>query len=255
MKRTSGYCPRVPARASRHSSQSFNSRLKMYSVAAGAAGVGVLALAKPAQAEIVYTPADVRITASRLHNYPLDVNDDGTADFSINAAFHQSAHRSGGTSSITVKPAAGNGAVGYGGSALALTAGQRIGSGRKFVGQLMATVFSFSESIIRFGGPWANVKNRYLGLQFQIDGQTHYGWARLSVGGETLEAILTGYAYETTPNTPIVAGQTSGTDRASAAYEGGASVEQANATLAALALGSPALAFWRRKETEAIAGS
>jgi hypothetical protein len=255
MKRTSGSCPRVPARAGRQSSQSFNSRLKMYSVAAGAAGVGVLALAPPTQAEIAYTPTDVTITASRLHNYPLDLNNDGTPDFFIDATAHQSSHRSGVTSIIMVKPAVGNGAAGYaGGSALALMAGQRIGSGRKFVGRLMATVFTFSESVVRYGGPWTKVKNRYLGLQFQIDGQTHYGWARLSVGGETLEAKLTGYAYETTPNTPIVAGKTSGTDRASATKGGAPFESPANATLAALALGALALPFWRRQEMEAVAG-
>lgn len=58
-------------------------------------------------------------------------------------------------------------------------------------------------------GPW---KNRpgvgFLGAKFQIDGETHYGWIRLShtspKGG-----LMTGYAYETIPNKPIIAGATS----------------------------------------------
>jgi len=244
MKRTS-----APARII-ESSQQFNARLQMYSLAAGATGAGLLALASSASAEIVYTPANVTITESRLHNYALDVNHDGTADFSINATFETN-HRSGGNSVIFVKPATGNGAVGYRGSALALMAGQRIGSGRKFAGQVMATIFFFGEYPYGYGGQWSKVKNRYLGLQFQIDGQTHYGWARLSVGGSSLEAILTGYAYETIPNTPIVAGKTSGTDVASPVYEKQGIVgERCSATLAALALGAPALPFWRREENE-----
>jgi len=71
-----------------------------------------------------------------------------------------------------------------------------------------------------FFDSWANggkgVTRRYLGLKFQIYGQTHYGWARLSVHFEGaaggLEAHLTGYAYETIPNKPIIAGKTHGPD-------------------------------------------
>ena len=72
---------------------------------------------------------------------------------------------------------------------------------------------------IRFGGPWANdgngVKNRYLGLKFAIKGKTHYGWARLNVSMTgplqvNITATLTGYAYETIPNKPIITGKTHG---------------------------------------------
>jgi len=61
-------------------------------------------------------------------------------------------------------------------------------------------------------GDWANVSNRYLGLEFQINGRTHYGWARLSVqvGYVYVNATLTGYAYETIPGKSIIAGKTHG---------------------------------------------
>jgi hypothetical protein len=245
MKRTS-----APARIDQ-SSRQFNARLQMYSLAASATGVGLLALAPSVSAEIVYTPANVTIDVRNLHSYALDVNNDGTADFFINATYRQSVDQSGGTSRIMLNPAAGNGAVGYGGkSALALTTGQRIGSGRKFAGKHMATLHTFIGTEFTFYGQWANVKNRYLGLQFQIDGQTHYGWARLSVGGRLLQARLTGYAYETMPNTPIAAGKTSGADVAPVAYQRSVSGREFNATLAALALGAPALPFWRKEENE-----
>jgi hypothetical protein len=61
-----------------------------------------------------------------------------------------------------------------------------------------------------------DVVNHYLGLNFQVNGQTHYGWARLSVllhcgrGGCSYVVTLTGYAYETIAGNPILAGQTSG---------------------------------------------
>jgi hypothetical protein len=65
-------------------------------------------------------------------------------------------------------------------------------------------------------GPWANVRNRYLGLKFiSVKGQIHYGWARLNVSvavKKKITALLTGYAYETTPKKPIVTGKTKGPD-------------------------------------------
>jgi hypothetical protein len=59
-------------------------------------------------------------------------------------------------------------------------------------------------------GSWKNKKNRYLGLQFMINGEVHYGWARLSVECHdgNVGALLSGYAYETVPNEGLKAGQT-----------------------------------------------
>jgi hypothetical protein len=58
-----------------------------------------------------------------------------------------------------------------------------------------------------------------LGLQFVITGKSHYGWARLNESctvraprGKGIKALLTGYAYETIPNKPIVTGKTKGPD-------------------------------------------
>jgi hypothetical protein len=59
------------------------------------------------------------------------------------------------------------------------------------------------------------VKNRYLGLRFIIKGETHFGWARLNVAcnlGSKKIGLLTGYAYETIANKPIIAGKTKGPD-------------------------------------------
>lgn len=103
----------------------------------------------------------------------------------------------------------------------------------------MAAMFQTDGSLVTWG-PWAYVKNRYLGLKFQTKGQTHFGWARLSTkigfGGAT--GILTGYAYETIPNKAIIAGKTHGPDE----EPGPASLKtrtSESATLGMLALGRP----------------
>ena len=63
-------------------------------------------------------------------------------------------------------------------------------------------------------GPWLHVKQAYLGLKFVIKGKKHFGWARvkLSISGQSITAILTGYAYETIPGKPIITGATKGTE-------------------------------------------
>jgi hypothetical protein len=70
-----------------------------------------------------------------------------------------------------------------------------------------------------FRGNWANdgkgIKDRHLGLKFYVKGKAHFGWARLTTArekGHWLRTILTGYAYETIPNKPIVTGQEHGAD-------------------------------------------
>ena len=52
----------------------------------------------------------------------------------------------------------------------------------------------------------ARCRKGYLGLMFQIDWRTYYGWVRLSVAVEYAKSevivTLSGYAYETTPTCP-----------------------------------------------------
>lgn len=47
--------------------------------------------------------------------------------------------------------------------------------------------------------------NRYVGCKFKLGTNTHYGWVRVSFD-DNLTLIVKDYAYESTPNTPINAG-------------------------------------------------
>lgn len=93
------------------------------------------------------------------------------------------------------------------------------------------------------GGKWVSVSNRYLGLQFKIQGETHYGWARLSVTvkGKTVTAVLTGYAYETVAGRRLRAGQEVEADIAGL-WQGPTD----SGLLGMFALGAPGIALWRR---------
>jgi len=224
MKRSS-FVPRVPSNLS----DSVHQRLNMYACTAAAAGVGVLALTVPAEARIIFTPVHRTIkTNQTLH---LDLNHDRIGDFIISNRSFCTSDVCGRT--LRALPVGSKnqvvGAKGAGGAfyAYALMRGVKIGPRQPFSGKLMAASGSEYGSV----GPWFNVSDRYLGLKFVVRGKFHYGWARFSVivGGQTITAALTGYAYETIANKPIRAGKRMSPGDVSAVDSG---------SLGALALGA-----------------
>jgi len=192
-------------------STSAQHQLKLYALAASAAGVGVLALAQTAEGKIVYTSAHKMVRLN--HALPIDLNHDGIHDFDVLNLSHHSTSPYG--DYVAAEPLnSGNQILalgtrrGYGASAL--PAGSRVGpSAKQFrAGRDLMAYRSSADSVFS-GGPWKNVSKRYLGLKFLIKGKTHYGWARLNVTiTDQVNATLTGYAYETAADKSIVTGKT-----------------------------------------------
>jgi hypothetical protein len=243
-------------------SESWEQRLNLYALAASAAGVGMLALAQTAEAKIVYTPTH-RVIGEDGH-YNLDVNHDGITDFTLVNSYVCNSRTC--FDRLNANPVVGNGVegretIGQKSYAYALDRGAQIGPTRPFAGKLMASRRCGSATSclwISSSGPWRNVTNQYLGLKFQIHGKTHYGWARLSTQDVSeyapgMTATLTGYAYETVPDKPIVAGKTSGPDEESPSGQADPAAFDAPApqpaTLGLLATGWPELPVWRRRES------
>ena len=57
-------------------------------------------------------------------------------------------------------------------------------------------------------GKWCSATDQYLGLRFDINGNTHYGWAKLDADAVSLTWILKEFAFNATPGEPIKTGQT-----------------------------------------------
>jgi hypothetical protein len=232
---------RIPSRLP----DSIHHQLSMYALAAGATAAGVLALAQPSEAKIVYTKTHKVIGIDET--FPLDLNHDGVIDFLIK---NYSAYELG------VDEAFGNKVEGSGNLAFALRKGATIGPRQHFIsssGRLEVMFDSFCSETCVSSGQWKNVNNRYLGLKFQIKGKTHYGWARLNVSGgyRTVTGTLTGYAYETIPDEGILAGQTAGGSEAAVVQPSGAQ-RAASDPARPVSLGRLALraadASWGRKQ-------
>jgi hypothetical protein len=178
--------------------------------------VSWFALARPAEAKIVYTPTNITIGSNSTYN--LDINGDGIIDFTIAASVQVGGvcGSEGGniryyTTSVDETPASGNSAMDS--PPGALTSGEQIGPSQTFYGG-KGTLRSYYKNPSKCApsatGNWVTHSIRYLGLAFQINGETFYGWAKLKldVSPYTASATLLGYAYENTPGMPINAGET-----------------------------------------------
>ena len=200
-------------RSLEETSEQLDKRLLAYALAAA----GAVALTSSASAEIVYTPTNIRLTYGTL---PIDLNNDGINDFTI-------INYATGYSSFTlIRLMVGGGSPGASaavigrkvvstGSAWDAPLNFAIGkdSPKGFISlnppAMMAQLGCVPGYCWRPGnGYWANAVNKFLGFRFTLNGEVHYGWARLSVrsGYFVLKARLSGYAYETSPDTTILAG-------------------------------------------------
>jgi hypothetical protein len=266
MYRTIPACPPPITRP-----KSFLDRLGVYAVAATAAGVGAIATSEPVEASVVYTSAHTQIFGT----IPLDLNNDGIPDFNF---IRQSTYlgRSGFSSTVVAPVNAANRIEGDGKirfnrghvvSALALPANSVVGTnvhafhpaGSKFMRGYWFEIGTVNR-YRSVTGAWANgvkgVSDRYLGLAFTVNGETHFGWARLSVPPLnhqfSVGTTLTGYAYETVANKAIVTGSSQAIRKipeASLGLQQPQGPVRTNAqTLGSLALGYSSMALWRREE-------
>ena len=209
-------------------SQSVQQCLNKYAIAASAAGVSLLTFAQYCEAKVVYTAKHHVI--GHLGSYGLDLNNDGIVDVTIFENSHATSE-GGQIARLNAAAASNNVVKGYPwftsvGSGLkwasALRPRQKIGGGGTRFGYAVAETMAAAATVA--GNPaysfaaWGNlplIPYRYLGVKFQINGKTHYGWARLiaKVSGLKISATLTGYAYETVANKTIVAGDKGGSQR------------------------------------------
>ena len=233
-------------------SQRIDSRgINLISLAALTAGLGVMAFALPAEGKVVVTKTNLPIngTNSLLPPTSIDLNHDGVADLELG----QGSFISAGTFQIAI-----TGKVFTGGAitsprsyVAALRHGAGVGPSAQFGNGDFTVEISngrdksshpYSQHLI---GNWGgNPTNRFMGVRFSIDGQTHYGWVRLQIKtgkGKFLSGTITGYAYETIANKKLEAGVSSDdpAENARASCNPG--------SLGMLALGFDGLAMWRRE--------
>jgi hypothetical protein len=195
---------------------------------AAAASAALLSTAMPAEAEVIYTPSNTPMTVAPANEGPvyttLDLNNDGVPDFTftISSTLHFSSY--GYTSRakfiLKISPEQIGNEVVQGKqptTASAVAAGVAIGPQQKFAASGYMVKRSGTFGTPNTLGSWQPLEFAYVGLKLVINGEVHYGWARIKFPypEATQYPSIYGYAYESTPNQPITAGQTSGSKQAS----------------------------------------
>src|ERR1700736_2033887 len=149
-----------------------------------AALIAFVSIIVPASASINYTPVNRVIPNNGA--YGIDFNHDGIKDFWIGSFFGPffCGLRGGVGGSANLSPVKStSGVILKGVFAAALPAGISVGSAQTFAKRQTQLMFFNTCGGGQSAGNWLNVSNHYLGLEFQVAGQTHYGWAELSVNG------------------------------------------------------------------------
>ncbi len=230
--------PQQHARPKSLLNRNLEKNITTYMLSATTAGIGLFSLAQPSQAEIIYTPANITIVENK-GEIGLDVDNDGLPDFQFSNFFSQAVplpplgfH----IAQLDVRPArkanrvefvqsqATNCQVKNANCAAELNKGAAIDRQSPVqpgYSQLVMAESGGSAYSTFFVGPWFGQSQHqgFLGLRFTINGQNHFGWARLTIQGVN-SATITGYAYEDVANMPIRAGRTSGTEDNYGASEG-----------------------------------
>ncbi|SDI37941.1 T9SS type A sorting domain-containing protein [Winogradskyella thalassocola] len=162
--------------------------------------------------QIIYTDVDPDFTGGVTINYGLDLDNDGTVDFNILAG---ATYSSGNFVQISNASISSNSILGSQPSFVypfALDNGAAISSAQTSfysVGTL-----NYGSCYGGVGGSnWCGVTDKYLGLRFQIAGNTHYGWAKLDVSASGDSFTVKEYAYNATAGEAIQAGQTLSVDQ------------------------------------------
>jgi hypothetical protein len=188
--------------------KSLQDQLKAYSAIAGSMA------ATAGGAQIVYTDVNPDFVAHDTIVYFLDLNNDTIPDFMFAGYDVQTSYGQVGLA-VTLPYDTANGILGslyYGVYPMpyALNNGDSIrpnspmwndtiNGGYNYLGVLYPGPYTY--------GNWVGVNDKYIGLRIKVNGQYHYGWARLSVNAGSDSIIIKDYAYEVLPNVGLTAGQ------------------------------------------------
>lgn len=208
----------------------------------------VLALVDSAEAAVIYSgiqnlTGQAATVLNQMSSTDIDLNSDGIMDFSVLAQ----------RSLVSISALGQNKVSGIGGRANVFWTGDPIGTRADFVADKLELVYSSrnahddlpnSAPAISTGN-WASEQPGFAGLQFYISGVAHFGWVLLKAdasagygGKSSSNYTIHGWAYEDTPNTPIVAGATSSDPINSAVPE--------PSSFALFAFGAAGLAAWKK---------
>lgn len=162
--------------------------------------------------QIIYTDIEPDFTSFNVgDNYNLDLNNDGIDDFNLKSFYEADYYWFEIKSSNSINAIIATNP--WYSNPMPLESGYEVFEIVSYAYPSVSyNTWGFFTTGDCFGGEigcyydWKLNGDKFLGLRFLINGQTHYGWARLNVVSQT-QWVFKDYAYNATPNKPIIAGQ------------------------------------------------
>jgi hypothetical protein len=251
-------------------SELLDGRLNSYALAAGAAGVALLACSTPA-AEAAPVCNTLSVQLFRSVTYPFNPAGQTLAPFNLGQSTVVLSSSGSNSSSVNWNRAffapnsiGANLLVDSQGLPANVASGAAIGPGGNFgKGVSYALMFTYGKGPAHVSGTLSKHQGNFnfqqenlFGFQFAQAGSIHFGWARMKASIQLYQRsykrtriTLLGYGYESSPNTAIDAGScTNGSNSKQSAQTApnDASSAKAEATLGMLAFGSDSLSLWRK---------
>jgi len=192
--------------------KSLTKKIAAYSGAAGA----FIAFAGNAEAQIVYTDVNPDVTLNVLNSdsYSIDFNNDATPEFILETYFSSTSSTYYSTKAIYtsfnagIVPQGSFGIQGSGTFADVLNLNDSINSFQIFNTESYS--YRYNLGYVSNGespnGNFPSAGDKYIGVQFTIGTNTHYGWVLVNYAADCEFITVKGYAYESTPDKNILAG-------------------------------------------------
>ena len=235
--------------------------LNAYRLAAGAAGVAMLACSAPSNGAPIC--GSLSVTLPRTETYAFNPAHQKVAPFNVAHTFndlssHPQSYQVRGF--FTPNTPDAKVMLSTNGLPADIPSGASVGPGGKFgKGKSYGLVFG-DYYLNRYIGNFQPNQSGYIGFQFSETGQVHYGWLRVRLanlnGWHSPSLELSEFGYESAPNTAILAGNCAGSasiiepaskPQMRAAISAEKKTSEDAAPLGLLALGSQGLPQWREE--------
>lgn len=182
-----------------------------------------VAISASLQAGVVYTDVDPdAVFDSDGDNYNIDFNGDGNFEFQFELAIQNGGYGYGGPdfNFAGINLGGGNYIAGYqtfpqygptntNNFASVYYDGVTVGTNLNWLsGDGLMGFYFDGYGGGNLEGPWTDVSEQFISLKSIIDNEVYYGWARVSANADYSMTMLHDYAYNDTPDEPIVTGVT-----------------------------------------------
>ncbi len=175
-------------------SKNFSKKMAQY----GALSLAIAGVAD-ASGQIVYTDVNPDFVGGSGASLDIDFDGDGTTDVTILQS------NNGNYELVQALPYSTNGVLAASNSGYFYASNLAYGAAISSGAGSFRSFGSLCAGPGYLGSQFCGAGEAYLGIEFDISGNTHYGWVRVDVL-DSSNFIVMDYAYESTPNQAIAAG-------------------------------------------------